>query len=70
MTDFIPLELGLLHNLESLNRGDFLSGTIPPSIGSLTKLSYLRLLGNSLSGPIPTTLGLLTSLENFDTSFQ
>lgn len=39
-----------------------LDGTIPSSLGSLTKLTLLNLGSNSLTGIIPTTLGSLTNL--------
>ena len=40
-----------------------LSGTIPPELGSLTKLQWLDLYSNQLSGFIPSELGKLTNLE-------
>ena len=40
-----------------------LIGTLPSSLGSLTKLTELSLLGNQLSGTIPSSLGNLTNLE-------
>jgi hypothetical protein len=39
-----------------------LKGTIPSSLGSLTKLTYLGLSGNNLKGTIPSSLGSLTKL--------
>ncbi|KAF9903798.1 hypothetical protein EC991_003356 [Linnemannia zychae] len=42
--------------------GQGLSGTLPESIGSLTKLQYLLLYYNNLSGPIPSSLAYLPLL--------
>ncbi|CAI7784431.1 unnamed protein product [Closterium sp. NIES-53] len=38
-----------------------LSGTLPASLGSLTKLDLLNLEGNSLSGVFPASLGNITT---------
>ncbi|KAG5525664.1 hypothetical protein RHGRI_032086 [Rhododendron griersonianum] len=48
----------------SLNTG--LTGTLPPSIGSLTKLTSLYLVGCGFSGPIPDTIGSLQQLIALD----
>ena len=40
-----------------------LSGRIPPELGELSHLRFLRLDGNRLTGPIPPELGRLTRLE-------
>ena len=40
-----------------------LTGEIPSSIGNLTNLTYIDLLGNGLSGEIPTEIGNLTNLS-------
>ncbi len=39
-----------------------LSGSMPPSLGNLTKLTQLSLSDNNLTGPIPTQLGNLANL--------
>lgn len=39
-----------------------LSGTIPTSLGDLSRLAELRLNDNSLTGGIPSTLGRLSDL--------
>ena len=54
------IELDLWHN--------DLSGTIPPELGNLTALTYLRLSGNDLSGTVPPELGNLTALTSFSLS--
>jgi hypothetical protein len=46
-----------------LDLNDFLSGTIPPSLSSLTSLQILGLCTTSLSGTIPPELGRLTNLQ-------
>ena len=40
-----------------------LSGRIPPELGELSHLRFLRLDGNRLTGPIPPEMGRLTRLE-------
>ncbi|MCY4674825.1 MAG: leucine-rich repeat domain-containing protein, partial [Bacteroidetes bacterium] len=44
-------------------RNNFLTGAIPPELGSLTQLQRLYLFGNSLTGAIPPELGNLTQLQ-------
>ena len=39
-----------------------LAGPVPPALGSLSNLSWLRLGGNALTGPIPSALGSLSNL--------
>ncbi|KAK7860823.1 putative lrr receptor-like serine/threonine-protein kinase [Quercus suber] len=56
-------------NLELLhlyNTG--LQGSIPPEIGTLSKLAYLSLSMNNLTGNLPLSLANLTQLETFDIS--
>ena len=45
-----------------------LSGTIPPELGSLTKLRRLYLYRNELTGPVPPELGSLASLQSLSLS--
>ena len=40
-----------------------LTGAIPPELGNLSALEYLRLSYNALTGPIPPELGNLSALE-------
>jgi len=47
-----------------------LSGSIPPELGSLTKLVELQLPENRLTGSIPGELGGLGNLEDLDLSFN
>ncbi|KAI6698867.1 hypothetical protein NL676_018986 [Syzygium grande] len=47
-------------------QNNFLSGQVPPEIGSLTKLNDLFLYNNSLCGLIPTGIGSLENLVNLD----
>ncbi|XP_050269858.1 MDIS1-interacting receptor like kinase 2-like isoform X1 [Quercus robur] len=47
-----------------------LIGSIPPEIGSVSKLTHLNLSGNSLSGKLPLSLAKLTQLEKLDISFN
>lgn len=41
------------------------SGSLPPSIGLLSKLDYFVLASNELSGPLPPEIGGLTSVTHF-----
>ncbi len=50
-------------NITQLSLGsNQLNGSIPPEIGNLTLLVYVRLYYNQLSGPIPSEIGNLTAL--------
>ena len=42
---------------------NYLTGTIPESIGGLTSLEILSLSDNGLHGPLPTSIGELKSLR-------
>ena len=46
--------------------GNSISGSIPTTIGSLTKLETVLLYDNSITGTIPTEIGTMTNLEVFD----
>lgn len=68
-------ELGTWHGVETDSAGQVvgiellrnnLVGTIPPQLGQLLHLEYLRLRGNGLSGPIPPELGNLENLETLN----
>jgi RHS repeat-associated protein len=47
-----------------------ITGTIPSSFGSLSKLQYLILQSNNLSGQIPSSLGNLTNLKSLLLSYN
>ncbi|KAJ4847425.1 hypothetical protein Tsubulata_006530 [Turnera subulata] len=46
--------------------GNKLNGTIPATLGNLTKLVSLDLYNNNLTGPIPSSLGNVTSLRRLN----
>ncbi|KAF3444770.1 hypothetical protein FNV43_RR14463 [Rhamnella rubrinervis] len=48
--------------------GAGLVGSIPPEIGTLSKLTYLDLFSNKLTGQLPILLGNLSQLEMLDMS--
>jgi len=60
-------ETGVWENLPHLEdlhmASNFLKGSIPSSLGKLTKLKTLMLENNELTGTIPATLAALTELE-------
>ncbi|CAB9498930.1 receptor-like protein kinase [Seminavis robusta] len=66
----LPTELALLSKLTILNLrdNDYLTGTLPSELYTLTALEELNLSGNSFSGDISTEIGLMTSLSKLDLS--
>ncbi|KAK7374488.1 hypothetical protein VNO80_07918 [Phaseolus coccineus] len=62
------LNLSAFKNLEFFEVAYCLGGTIPPEIGSLSKLTYLELSFNALQGEIPFTIGNLSKLTFLDLS--
>lgn len=63
LTGLIPKQIGMLHELKSLDLSDkALNGEIPSEICSLPKLEELYLNSNRLEGSIPIEIGNLTSL--------
>ncbi|KAG8377795.1 hypothetical protein BUALT_Bualt08G0070800 [Buddleja alternifolia] len=68
----IPEWLGQrLSNLTVLDlRSSSIDGSIPSSIGSLTRLSSLYLSNNSITGTFPSALGRLLSLSVLDLSLN
>jgi len=71
----LPASLGDLSNLisiqvydndhdlpDSLNIDSHLTGSIPPEIGNLENLQYIRLDNNNLSGEVPSEIGQLENL--------
>ena len=62
----IPAEISLLEALEvlTLNRRQFLRGSIPSEIGRLSKLKYIDISScPNMGGPLPSELGLLSNLR-------
>ncbi|VVA94792.1 unnamed protein product [Arabis nemorensis] len=61
----IPEELWTLQYLTNLDLGqNFLSGSLPPAIGNLTRMKSMTFGINALSGPVPKEIGLLKDLES------
>ncbi|KAI8553171.1 hypothetical protein RHMOL_Rhmol06G0323900 [Rhododendron molle] len=61
----IPDELWTLTYLWNIDlRQNYLTGTLSPSIGNLTRMQYLSVGINSLSGQVPKELGKLTDLRS------
>eukprot|EP00947_MAST-08B_sp_MAST-8B-sp1_P000001 g1.t1 len=46
-----------------------LSGTIPPDIGNLVKLTYLDVSDTEIEGTIPPDIGKLVKLTKLDVSY-
>ncbi|KAL1221492.1 putative LRR receptor-like serine/threonine-protein kinase [Cardamine amara subsp. amara] len=60
----IPQELWTLQYLTNLNLGqNYLTGSLPPAIGNLTRMQWMTFGINALSGPLPKEIGLLTDLR-------
>ncbi|XP_014758490.1 probable LRR receptor-like serine/threonine-protein kinase At3g47570 isoform X2 [Brachypodium distachyon] len=65
----IPVELGSLMNLGSLNLShNKLAGKIPSTLGACVRLESLRLEGNLLQGSIPQSLANLKGVKVLDFS--
>ena len=66
----IPPGIAKLEMLEvlALHGNSLLVGPIPPELGTMSMLRYLRLGDNNLSGPIPPELGNLTTLMTLSLS--
>lgn len=70
----IPFELSLLEELSKISiqnpvgTDQYLKGTFPSNIGTLTSLTSLVLSGNQFSSGIPLEIGLCTSLNLLDLS--
>lgn len=65
----IPLEMGSLINLGSLNIShNNLNGRIPSTLGECVRLESLRLEGNLLQGSIPQSLASLKGIQVLDFS--
>ncbi|ESW11607.1 hypothetical protein PHAVU_008G044400 [Phaseolus vulgaris] len=62
------LNLSAFKNLEFFEVAYCLGGTIPPEIGTLSKLTYLELSFNALQGEIPFSIGSLSKLIFLDLS--
>ena len=64
--DLIPMTIGQLSSLQSLNlESNSLSGPIPTSFGNLQSLDVLMLSINKLIGPIPDTMSFSGSIPFF-----
>ena len=64
----IPTELFLLSDLMALTLANnkFISGSIPSSVSSLTKLTLLDFSNNALSGSLPESIYAMTSLRSIN----
>jgi Leucine-rich repeat (LRR) protein len=57
--------------LESLDAsGNLLEGTIPISVGTFTKVSFLDLQENKLGGSLPSEIGLRSELQVLNIAFN
>ncbi len=64
LTGSLPVELGDLANLESLELdNNLISGTIPSQLGNLSALEFISLHSNQLTGQIPPELGDLGAIN-------
>lgn len=62
---FATLNLSAFNNLEKFILSEVkLRGSIPPEIGTLTKLSYIDLSYNLLAGELPSSLANLSLLQH------
>ncbi|XP_013591314.1 PREDICTED: probable LRR receptor-like serine/threonine-protein kinase At1g56140 isoform X1 [Brassica oleracea var. oleracea] len=65
VTGPIPQELWSLVYISNLNLNqNFLSGSLSPGIGNLTRMQWMTFGANALSGPLPKEIGLLTDLRS------
>jgi Leucine-rich repeat (LRR) protein len=79
MSGSLPSDLGALLSLRQMRINSMLHpdfptagiiGTIPTSIGSMSRLEVLELRGNFLDGLFPTALGGLNAIEIVDVQFN
>ncbi|KAM0848170.1 hypothetical protein ACQ4PT_054561 [Festuca glaucescens] len=69
LSDSIPLEMGSLINLGSLNIShNNLTGRIPPTLGACVRLDAFRVEGNLIEGSIPQSLANLKGIQVLDLS--
>lgn len=80
----MPLEIGLLQELERINFSFFgkleffldvtldtgFTGSIPWTIGNLSRLKEFNCVGNKLSGPLPPELSRNTALTSFSCGYN
>ncbi|KAF8102241.1 hypothetical protein N665_0199s0016 [Sinapis alba] len=60
----IPEELWTLQYLTNLNLGqNFLTGSLSPAIGNLTRMEWIAFGSNNFSGSIPAEIGSCTKLQ-------
>ncbi|CAB9498702.1 LRR receptor-like serine threonine-protein kinase [Seminavis robusta] len=64
LEDVMPPQLFQLKDLVVLGQNfNFLTGTLPTSIGLLTKLENFEMMTNMLKGTLPTQVAMLTDLQ-------